>query len=107
MYYNVHEALAEKIPLPDLIVYLRADTDVLMDRIATRDRPYERNMERDYIATLNDAYEEFFEDFYRGVPVLRLDTDQRNIVTSDADRAFAEQAIRDALAESPRQSELL
>jgi deoxyguanosine kinase len=107
MYYNVHEALAEKIPLPDLIVYLRADTDVLMDRIATRDRPYERNMEREYIAMLNEAYEDFFEDFYRGVPVLRLDTDRRNIVTSDTDRAFAEQAIRDALAESPRQSELL
>ena len=107
MYYNVHDALAEKIPLPDLIVYLRADTGVLMDRIATRDRPYERNMERDYIATLNDAYEDFFEDFYRGVPVLRLDTDKRNIVASDEDRAFVEQEIRDALAESPRQSELL
>ncbi len=106
MYYNVHDALAEKIPLPDLIVYLRADTGVLMDRIATRDRPYERNMERDYIATLNDAYEDFFEDFYRGVPVLRLDTDKRNIVASDEDRAFVEQEIRDALAESPRQSEL-
>lgn len=107
MYHNVHDALAEKIPLPDLIVYLRAETGVLMDRIAVRDRPYERNMERDYIATLNEAYEDFFEDFYRGVPVLRLDTDQRNIVTSDQDRAFAEQQIREALAESPRQSELL
>lgn len=107
MYYNVHEALAEKIPLPDLIVYLRADTDMLMGRIATRDRPYERNMERAYIATLNEAYEDFFEDFYRGVPVLRLDTNQRNIVTSDEDRAFVEQQIREALAESPRQSELL
>jgi deoxyguanosine kinase len=32
MYYRVHDALAEKIPLPNLIVYLRADTDVLMQR---------------------------------------------------------------------------
>ena len=40
MYYKVHEALAEKIPPPDLIVYLRAGTDVLMQRIAMRDRPY-------------------------------------------------------------------
>jgi deoxyguanosine kinase len=37
MYYRVHEALAEKIPNPNLIVYLRASTDVLMQRIAQRD----------------------------------------------------------------------
>ena len=49
MYKRVHEALAEKIPMPDLLVYLRADTDVLMQRIALRDRTYERNMERGYI----------------------------------------------------------
>ena len=37
MYYRVHEALAEKIPLPDLILYLRADTDILMQRIQMRE----------------------------------------------------------------------
>jgi len=60
MYDRVHDALAEKIPLPDLIVYLRASTDALMQRIALRDRPYERNMERAYIEELNGAYEAFF-----------------------------------------------
>src|SRR5258707_8661511 len=60
MYYKVHEALAEKIPKPDLVVYLRADTDVLMRRIALRDRSYERNMERAYIDLLNHTYEDFF-----------------------------------------------
>src|SRR5512141_464827 len=60
MYHRVHEALAEKITMPDLLVYLRADTDVLMQRIALRDRSYERNMERGYIHELNQAYEEFF-----------------------------------------------
>ena len=43
MYYRVHEALAEKIPRPDMIVYLRASTDRLMHRITLRDRPYERS----------------------------------------------------------------
>jgi deoxyguanosine kinase len=59
-YHQVHEALAEKIPPPDLIVYLRADTDVLMRRIAMRDRPYERAMERSYIAELGRAYDQFY-----------------------------------------------
>src|SRR5512136_759669 len=60
MYYRVHDALAEKIPLPNLIVYLRADIEVLMQRIASRDRPYERNMERDYISELIGAYDDFY-----------------------------------------------
>jgi deoxyguanosine kinase len=41
MYYRVHQALAEKITTPGLIVYLKADTVVLMQRIAQRDRPYD------------------------------------------------------------------
>ena len=56
MYKRVHQALAEKISMPDLLVYLRADTDVLMQRIALRDRSYERNIERSYIEELNQAY---------------------------------------------------
>src|SRR5512136_2510388 len=68
MYYRVHEALAEKIVPPELIVYLRADTDVLMQRIAQRDRSYERNMERDYIDELNRTYQAYFVDRLAGNP---------------------------------------
>ena len=80
MYYKVHEALGEKIPKPDLIVYLHADTDVLMQRIAFRDRSYERNMERDYIDQLNRTYENFFSKPYDSTPVLKIDTNPLNIV---------------------------
>jgi len=59
-YQRVHKALAEKIPPPNLTVYLRADTDVLMRRIASRDRPYERAMERSYIDQLRGAYDEYY-----------------------------------------------
>ena len=80
MYRRVHEALAEKILLPDLLVYLRARTDVLMQRIATRDRTYERNMERGYIEELNQAYDAFFSRSYDGTPVLTIDTDPLDFV---------------------------
>ncbi|HBY08813.1 MAG TPA: hypothetical protein DEH22_13925, partial [Chloroflexi bacterium] len=60
IYHEVHEALGEKIPHPNLTIYLRASTEVLMQRIASRDRSYERNMEWDYIDQLNRAYEMFF-----------------------------------------------
>ncbi len=106
MYYNVHDALAEKIPLPELVVYLRADTPTLMQRIARRDRPYERQMEEAYIATLNGAYEDFFENYYQGVPVLRIDTNELDIVNKPEAQDLVEKQIRTRLAESPRQTEL-
>jgi deoxyguanosine kinase len=106
MYYKVHEALGEKIPKPDLIVYLRADTDALMQRIASRDRPYERNMEWDYIAVLNRAYEEFFSKAYDGPPVLTIDTNRLNIVQNPEHLKQVENRIRQQLELSPFQPSL-
>jgi deoxyguanosine kinase len=59
-YTQVHKALAERVRPPDLVVFLRANTDIAMQRIAMRDRSYERNMDYAYINDLNQAYEEFF-----------------------------------------------
>lgn len=106
MYYNVHDALAEKIPQPDLVVYLSADTKTLMERIAMRDRPYERNIEESYIDTLNHAYEDFFDNYFQGVPVLRVATNKLNIVSSESDRGLIEKQIRGRLAELPRQTHM-
>jgi deoxyguanosine kinase len=106
MYDRVHEALAEKIPLPDLIVYLRASTDVLMQRIASRDRPYERNMERAYIEQLNMAYEKFFGEAHQGAMVLQVDTDQLDYVKNMDDLKAVEDRLRQTLKLSPYQQEL-
>ena len=106
MYHRVHEALAEKIPLPDLLVYLRADTEVLMQRIALRDRPYERNMEHSYIDELNHAYEEFFAVPYDHTPVLAIDTNHINIVQNPEHLKQVENKIREALGLTPFQPSL-
>lgn len=110
-YYRVHDALAEKIIPPDLIVYLRASTDTLMQRIALRDRPYERNMERDYIEQLNRAYEDFFGDARKGhrngsAPVLAIDTDDLDYIRDAAALKLVENRIRQALKLPPFQAEL-
>jgi deoxyguanosine kinase len=106
VYHNLHAALAEKIPRPDLIVYLRADTEVLMQRIALRDRPYERNMELEYIKLLNHAYEEFFSRPAADTPVLALDTNALNIVQNAEHLRTVENRIREALQLSPFQPSL-
>lgn len=105
-YHQVHDALAEKIPLPDLIVYLRASTDVLMQRIAHRDRPYERNMDSGYIAELNRAYEDFFGNGYDGLKILSIDTNDLNYVANPGDLQFVENRIRQNLEMPPFQIEL-
>jgi deoxyguanosine kinase len=107
MYKRVHEALAEKIILPDLLVYLRASTDVLMQRIAMRDRSYERKMERDYIEQLNQAYEDFFSMPYDETPVLTLDTDLLNFVHIPEHLKLIENRIRSTLNLPPYQTQLL
>ncbi len=106
VYFQVHEALAEKIPPPDLIIYLRADTDVLMHRIAHRDRPYERNMDRCYIEQLNNAYDQFFGDRQTGPKVLTIDTNELNYVAEMEDLKFVENRIRQILKLPPFQEEL-
>ena len=106
-YHQVHEALAEKIPPPDLVVYLRANVDTLMERITLRDRPYERNMERGYIGELNQAYEAFFADHRsRRSPVLTLDTNHLDFVHNSADLQTVEERIRQAMKITPFQPEL-
>jgi deoxyguanosine kinase len=105
MYYRVHEALAEKIPTPDLTVYLYADTDMLMQRITQRDRTYERSMERAYIAELGGAYEEFFSR--QNGPVLKIDTTPYDFVRQPDHLKLIENRIRESLNLNPYQPRLL
>jgi deoxyguanosine kinase len=107
MYKRVHEALAEKIPMPNLLVYLRADTSTLMQRIALRDRSYERNMERTYIEDLNRAYEDFFSRPYDGTPILTIDTDPLDFVRYPEHLKLIENRIRETLNLTPFQAELI
>jgi len=106
MYYKVHEALAEKIVIPDLVVYLRADTAVLMQRIAQRDRPYERQMEAAYIDQLNHAYEDFFVSPPDHLKVMIVDTTHLNFIANTEHQKLIENRIRQSLRLSPYQAEL-
>jgi deoxyguanosine kinase len=106
MYYKVHEALAEKIQKPDLLVYLQATTETLMQRIALRDRPYERQMERSYINELNIAYDEFFSKPFDHTPVLTIDTNDLNIVQNPEHLKLVEERIRQSLSLPPFQQAL-
>jgi deoxyadenosine/deoxycytidine kinase len=106
MYHKVHEALAEKIQRPNLIVYLQATTDTLMQRIALRDRPYERQMERSYIHELNIAYDDFFSKPFDHTPVLTIDSNNLNIIQNPEHLKLIENRIRQSLSLPPFQQSL-
>ena len=106
MYYKVHEALAEKIQKPDLLLYLQATTDTLMQRIAQRDRSYERQMEHSYINELNLAYDDFFSKPFDHTPVLTVDSNNLNVVQNPEHLKLIENRIRQSLSLPPFQQSL-
>ncbi len=97
MYGRVHAALGDKIRKPDLIVYLQAEHDFIMRRIAQRDRPYERDMDPEYIRQLAKAYEAWLENL-PDTPVLVLNAGELDFLSNPADIEFAAQQISEALA---------
>lgn len=98
IYQQIQAALAGQTVPPDLIVYLQADTDVLMERITHRDRPYERSMDRDYIEALRQVYEHYLPQ-QQNAPVLTVDTNQINFVANPADLHSITERIRTVLKE--------
>ena len=103
MYDRVHEALAEKIAKPDLVVYLRAETSTLMKRIAQRDRPYERNMEWEYIDQLSRTYDAYYAEQPKGSPLMIIDTNELDVLQNPEDLSRMVSRIRQRLTLSPVQ----
>lgn len=73
LYDTLFPLLERDVPTPDLVVYLQASTPTLLKRIEARGRTFEREVSRDYIAALNEAYNYFFFH-YDAAPVLVVDS---------------------------------
>ena len=69
LYQQVYSQLTIDAPKPDLVIYLQAPVNVLMERISQRGVSIERSIDREYIETLNQAYSEFFL-YYDDAPLL-------------------------------------
>ncbi len=84
LYEQVHTRLSIDAPRPDLVVYLQAPVDVLMERIARRGIRYESLIERTYLERLMSAYARFFHD-YAAAPLLIVNAANVDFVSSDRD----------------------
>jgi len=86
LYEQVYARLAIDAPVPDLVVYLQAPVDVLLERIARRGIGYEQAIERRYLERLVEAYSRFFLEF-DAAPVLIVNATEIDLVGSDDDYA--------------------
>lgn len=84
LYERLITWLELEVVKPDVVVYLQANAETLMDRIARRNRPFERDMERDYIARLNEAYNHYFFHYVE-TPLLVVNTNAIDFVNQPDD----------------------
>lgn len=84
LYNQVYKLLEHDIKPPDAVVYLQARTDVLLARIKKRGRPFEAEIDPDYLDALSDAYNHFFMH-YSAAPVLIVNTERLDFVANQDD----------------------
>ena len=96
LFHTVFDHFAPLLQEPDLIVYLEASNDLLWRRMKLRDRPFERNMSREYLAELNALYQECFYAL-PAERLLRLRADDFDVVNSEKDRSSIIQQIDAAI----------
>lgn len=84
LYLNVYRHLTIDAPVPDLVIYLQAPTEVLLGRIQKRGVDAEQLIERSYLENLNEAYAEFFH-YYNSSPLLIVNSADIDLVNNEDD----------------------
>jgi len=95
-YRELYLVLTEFLQPPDLVIYLRASVDTLAKRIRFRGRDYERQITSEYLAQLNELYEEWISSFSL-CPVLTVPADDLNYVAIPAHLALIANKVEEKL----------
>ena len=100
VYRELYEVLTLYLPPPDLVVYLQASVPTLRKRIAQRGREDERGISADYLASLNELYEDWIAGFTL-CPVLTVPSDDLDFVNHGAHLDLVASMIVDRLSSAP------
>jgi len=84
LYDQILPVLERELPRPDRVVYLQASLETLLRRIERRGRPFEKDMDPEYLRALSDAYNSFFFN-YEEAPLLVVNTDAIDFVENPDD----------------------
>lgn len=95
-YGELYRVLVEFLPPPDLVIYLQASVETLQQRIANRNRDYEKAIDPAYLLQLNQQYEAWVDGFSL-CPVLAIPSDNLNYVTKPEHLALVVEKVQDML----------
>lgn len=84
LYEQIYKMIEPKVVRPDLVIYLQADTETILRRIKQRARPFEKDVSRDYIEAVNEAYSHYFFR-YAETPLLVINTSDIDFVHNPQD----------------------
>ena len=84
LYEKVFQQLTIDAPLPDLVIYLHASPDRLLERILSRGVSSERGIDREYLEQINEVYSEFFL-YYDAAPLLIVNANEIDLSQGDED----------------------
>ena len=86
LYKQLFKLLDSRLPKPDLVVYLQARAEILMERLRRREREYERHITADYLERVAEAYRQHFYN-YDETPLLVVESSEIDIVQSSEEFA--------------------
>ncbi len=84
LYEQIFNLVGVKAPKPDLVIFLQANTEVLLDRVSKRGRDYEAFMDPNYLDSVNKAFNNFFF-LYSETPLLVINTNEIDFVEKKCD----------------------
>ena len=92
LYEQIYDHLKPQAPVPDLVIYLQAAPDTLIERVQRRGAPYEKNIPDPYLIGLAETYTRFFYQ-YVSAPLLIVNSDRLNFLESQDDLALLMERI--------------
>ena len=105
-YEEIYQILTKDMPVPNVVVYLHASVDTLMQRIAKRGREFEKMISREYMEQLVADYHTFtehFEKLHPEIPVIRFNGDQLDFVKNPQDLQYVLKTIEDTIQQRSMQ----
>ena len=99
-YEAIYKILTADMPVPNMVIYLHASIDTLMERIAKRGREFEKMITREYMEQLVADYHGFidhFEKMHPEIPIIHVNGDELNYVESADDLQYILQLIEEKL----------
>ncbi len=92
LYQQIYRSLQLQAPVPDLVIYLQAGPETLVERVRRRAQPYETGISESYLLRLAQSYSDFFYH-YDAAPVLMVNSEHLNFVDGDEDFSMLLQRI--------------